>query len=891
LRAFDTKGAFLPHVAGDQVRGLAVRGATATLASSALGLAIQVVSTMVLARLLTPKDFGLITMVTTVSLLLMNFGLNGFTEAILQADEINHFLVSNLFWINLGVGFLLSAGFAAAGSLLAHFYGDPLVARVAVGLSPTIFITSISVQHLALLKRAMRFSAVSANDVVARVASVLLSVVLAWAGGGYWALVAGAVALSLSTSLGAFYLCPWVPGLPRRATGTRSLIRFAMNAYGRFSVNYCARNFDNLLVGWRFGPISLGFYKKAYDLFALSVSQSTAPLTNVAVSALSRFKGNPSEYRRHFLSAMAVTAFVGMGLAAILTLTGTDLIRLLLGPGWEPAGRIFTFFGPGIGVMLIYYMHGWIHLSIGRADRWFRWGVIEVVVTGLLFLLALPWGAAGIALAWTISFWILTIPAFRYAGKPIGLDTAAVVTAVWKYVLAALLAGCLCAGIIRKIPILIGASGSVGALIRIAAISVLVGSLYIAGVILMHWGCAPFREIAEVLENAASLRTPSEPLPATIVDARMPPSNGRPLVSILIPAFNAQEWIADTLRSAIAQTYEPKEIIVVDDGSSDQTLAIVRRFESEGVQVVAQKNQGAAAARNKAFSLSRGDYIQWLDADDLLAPDKIAKQMAVLSHGLSKRTVLSGPFGRFRYRYYRAEFTPTGLWRDLSPVEWLLCKMGQNAYMQTATWLVSRELTEAAGSWNTRLLGDDDGEYFCRVLLASDGTRFVPEANVYYRAPWANTLSYIGDSARKLEAHWLSMQLHIRYLRSLESSERTRDACLRYLQTCLIYFYPEKGHIVEQVEQIASELGGRLYTPRLSWKYAWLKVGFGWSLAKRLQIILPRIRWSVEKTWDKSLFWIENKRSGPSLQDRRFEAGAGPKVIPMLEMVRTDKTS
>ncbi|MBZ5706573.1 MAG: oligosaccharide flippase family protein [Acidobacteriia bacterium] len=892
MKPFDTSGVFLPNVDGDQVRRLAARGAGATLASSALGLAIQIISTMILARLLTPKDFGLMTMVTTVSLLLMNFGLNGFTEAILQADDVDHYLVSNLFWINLGVGVLLTIGFAAAGSLLARFYGDPLVARVAVGISPTILITSISVQHLALLKRAMRFSAVSANDVLARVVGVVVSIVLGWAGWGYWALVAGAVALSLSTSLGAFYLCRWVPGLPQRRRGTRSMFQFAMNAYGRFSVNYCTRNLDNVLVGWRFGPISLGFYKKAYDLFALSVSQSTAPLTNVAVAALSRFRGNPAKYRQHLLSAITVTAFVGMGLAAALTIVGKDLIRLLLGPGWEPAGRIFTFFGPGIGVMLIYYMHGWIHLSIGRADRWFRWGVIEVVVTGLLFLLALPWGAVGIALAWTTSFWILTIPAFQYAGKPIGLGVTPVLAAVWKYVLAALLAGFLCAGIISKIPLLIVASGTAGEVIHIVAISALVGCLYVAAVILMHWGYAPFREIARVLEAAAFLRKISDPSAAAIMDAAKPAyfvpqsSSGKALVSILIPAFNSQEWIADTLRSAIAQTYEPKEIIVVDDGSTDQTLTIARRFESESVRVVTQKNQGAAAARNKALSLSRGDYIQWLDADDLLAPDKVAKQMAVLDQGLGKRTVLSGPFGRFRYRYYRAEFAPTGLWRDLCPTEWLLCKMGQNAYMQTATWLVSRELTEAAGPWDTRLLGDDDGEYFCRVLLASDGTRFVPEAKVYYRAPWANTLSYIGDSARKLEAHWLSMRLHIQYLRSLEDSERARNACLRYLQTCLIYFYPEKVHIVKDAEQIASELGGRLEPPHLPWKYSWLRIGFGWGLAKRLQILLPRIRWSVEKSWDKALFWTETNFGTLSV-----EADAWRKATPHIEIAETHTSS
>jgi glycosyltransferase involved in cell wall biosynthesis len=333
----------------------------------------------------------------------------------------------------------------------------------------------------------------------------------------------------------------------------------------------------------------------------------------------------------------------------------------------------------------------------------------------------------------------------------------------------------------------------------------------------------------------------------------------QPLVSILIPAFNAQEWIADTLRSAIAQTWERKEIIIVDDGSTDQTLAMARHFESNSVRVVTQENQGAAAARNKAFSLSQGDYIQWLDADDLLAPDKVARQMEALGQCPSKRTLLSSAWARFMYRYYRAEFLPSALWCDLSPTEWLLRKLGQNLFMQPATWLVSRELTEAAGPWDTRLLGDDDGEYFCRVLLASDGVRFTPEAKVYYRVSGSGSLSYIGRSDRKAQAHWRSMQLHIGYLRSLEDSERVRAACVKYMQTSLIYFYPERLDIVQQAEQMARHLGGQLEVPRLPWKYSWIKTVFGYDMAKRARFRLPQVKQSLMRLWDKVLFRSENR--------------------------------
>jgi len=345
-----------------------------------------------------------------------------------------------------------------------------------------------------------------------------------------------------------------------------------------------------------------------------------------------------------------------------------------------------------------------------------------------------------------------------------------------------------------------------------------------------------------------------------------------PLVSILIPAYNAQHSIAETLRSAMNQTWERKEIIVVDDGSRDQTLTVARQFENDSVRVATQTNQGAAAARNTAFSLSRGDYIQWLDADDLLSPDKIASQIdCALSSGATRRTLLSGAWGHFIHRPHRARFVPTVLWCDLSPKEWLLRKMEHDVFMQTATWLVSRELSEAAGPWNTQLLGDDDGEYFCRVLLASQGTCFVPEAKVFYRRSGSASLSYVGKSDRKMEALFLSLKMHIAYLRSLEDSPRVRAAFVKFLQDAMIFFYPERPDIVAQAEQMASELGGRVSLPALSWKFSWIRRVFGWPAAKRAQIMLPRYKWSFIRSVDRALSLIDTPPSPAQPLDRPQE--------------------
>jgi PST family polysaccharide transporter len=357
----------------------------------------------------------------------------------------------------------------------------------------------------------MLFSSLAANDFCSRVSSIIVSIVLAWAGCRHWALVAGAVAQPLTQCIGAWMLCRWKPGAPRRSNGTASTIRFAAHVYGRFVVNYFTRNVDNLIVGSQFGSEALGFYKRAYDLFALSTSQLTSPLTNVAVAALSRFSPSSLEYRHFLRRALATLAFVGMGIAMNLALIGNDLIRVLLGLGWETSGRIFSFFAPGIGVMVVYYVHGWIHLSIGRPERWLIWEVVEVTVTCLLFVLALPWGPVGIAAAWTAAFWVLTIPAFWYAGRPIGLGVKVALGTVWRYLVASIVAFWACEALGQAFPFLRGLLGVPWALLRIAMTSVLFGVVYLGAVVVLHRGNGPIRDAAQLLKEMKFLRKNSQP--------------------------------------------------------------------------------------------------------------------------------------------------------------------------------------------------------------------------------------------------------------------------------------------------------------------------------------------------------------------------------------------
>jgi PST family polysaccharide transporter len=503
LKPFDASGAFAPTVprGGTALRSLAVRGAGMNVFSGATGIGIQMVATVLLARLLLPRDFGLMAMVVTFSLLLTNAPPNGFIDSILQRKDIDRALATNLFWINLGIGVLLAVAFAAAAPLVALFYHEPAVAPINLAMSITILFSTAPCIHASLLRRAMRFPALARNDLIARAAAVAASIAFAFKGWGYWALVMGQIALALSTFIGVWLLCPWVPGFPQRRAGTREALGFAGHISTRYSINYFVRNFDNLLVGWRFGANPLGYYKKAYDLFTLPLTQIVSANANVAVSALSRVREDRPQFLRYLMGATGMLAFLGMGIAGDFTLIGKDIIRLLLGPNWGTAGWIFIFFAPAMGIMMVNGVHGWIHVSLGHADRWLRWGIFEWLVTCALFFAGLPWGPEGVAVAWCVSFWLLTLPAIWYAGRPIGLGVAPVVAVIWRYIAAALAAALVSYATVEHFTALVDLPGARGAFLRIGFVTLEFAALYLAGVVILHRGTAPLRTAAKLLRD------------------------------------------------------------------------------------------------------------------------------------------------------------------------------------------------------------------------------------------------------------------------------------------------------------------------------------------------------------------------------------------------------
>lgn len=324
-----------------------------------------------------------------------------------------------------------------------------------------------------------------------------------------------------------------------------------------------------------------------------------------------------------------------------------------------------------------------------------------------------------------------------------------------------------------------------------------------------------------------------------------------PLVSILIPAFNAEQWVADTIRSALAQTWSNKEVIVVDDGSRDDTLAVAKSFESRNCKVLSQENRGASAARNRAFSYAQGEFIQWLDADDLLGHQKVELQLKKAEFDVNTLNLFSCAFCRFYYRPQNGEIAPNSLWQDLSPLEFMLVKFKENLWMNPSSWLVSRKLTDIAGPWNESLSLDDDGEYFCRVVLESRRIFFVPQAMTYKRRVTGSLSSRISfESYRSL---YTSVSTSIERVLKVEDSERVRKICLTLLQRLFVHFYDKKGVLLDRMNELARSLGGELQPPRLAWKYSLISKIFGLKAAIVASRSIPKVRAWVERAMDNLL--------------------------------------
>jgi len=307
-----------------------------------------------------------------------------------------------------------------------------------------------------------------------------------------------------------------------------------------------------------------------------------------------------------------------------------------------------------------------------------------------------------------------------------------------------------------------------------------------------------------------------------------------PTVSVLIPCYNAEKYIGETLESVLRQTWPAIEIIVVNDGSTDASSDVVRRFAEPQIRLIEQKNRGQTAALNKSIEFATGEFVQFIDADDLIHPEKIERQIGRLID--YPRCVASSEWGRFYKSPDETRFDPEPVWRDLAPLDWLaLSRVDGLGMMLPALWLIPMPIVRAVGPWAEDLTLNNDAEYFTRVLLASDRVLFCPGARCHYRSGLQNSLS-----GRKTPQAWHSqyrvLELCEAYVRAREDSERVRRGFSLSWQHLAHGSYPYDSKLSAHALARARAIHTVTIRPDGGRAFKIASHIVGWRVARKLQV-------------------------------------------------------
>lgn len=321
-----------------------------------------------------------------------------------------------------------------------------------------------------------------------------------------------------------------------------------------------------------------------------------------------------------------------------------------------------------------------------------------------------------------------------------------------------------------------------------------------------------------------------------------------PLVSIVIPAYKAENLITETLDSVVNQTYSNIEAFVIDDGSPDNTVEIARKFESEKLKVLTQKNQGACVARNKGLSMSSGKYIQFLDADDVLSYDKIEAQVKILEKNPGYLGVSPSVHFMDGDDYKNMQPREEKFWiHDTdNPVDFLIRLYGGDGerwMVQTSAWLTPKAICDKIGPWDETLLLDQDGEYFARAVLASKGIRTTGGINYYRRFFYGGNISAKAYKKENLQSALHALNCKSKYLAAYDQSNRLKQALATLYLEIAINAYPVHKDLTAICEEKIRETGKRGTVPVLGGRaIETIKKVFGWKAAKMFSYLVHKKR-------------------------------------------------
>ena len=396
---------------------VAARGGSITLMSQGIRFALQLGSLIVLARLLSPQEFGVVAMVTAITNVMEIVRDFGLSSAVMQAKELNDAERTNLFWANTGIGTGCALVVTLSAPLIVRIYGTSVVGPIVLALGWLFVVSGVNTQFRAELSRSLRFKALAVTDIAAQAGSIAVAISLAAAGAGYWAVVGQQITLVVLTCASNVILCKWRPGLPRRSVSIRRFFRFGGSVLGTNVIAYATNNLDNVAIGIYWGSGPLGLYSRAYQLLMVPLQQVSVPMTRVVLPVLSRVQDQDETYARYVSKAQLVGCYMLASGFAVTAGVSVPLVALLFGPKWSGVAPIFAALAIGGIFRGIGQISYWMYLSRGRADAQLKlYLVTRPIVIGLM-IAGLPWGPVGVAIGHSIGFFLFWIISLWTAGR------------------------------------------------------------------------------------------------------------------------------------------------------------------------------------------------------------------------------------------------------------------------------------------------------------------------------------------------------------------------------------------------------------------------------------------------------------------------------------------
>jgi O-antigen/teichoic acid export membrane protein len=393
---------------------------------------LQLGSTAVLARLLSPRDFGLVAMVTVGIEMLVNFRELGLSTVTVQRREINHDQVTSLFWINVLVGAGFTLLMAVCSPLISAIYHEPQLTSIALVVASMFFLDGLSIQHRALLERQMRFNTLARIQVITQFLSKAVAILMALGGFAYWSLVGMIVSVPFFRSIMVWYALDWRPGPLRIAKGMRKMLTFGLNIAFSHLFVFVREQLDNFLIGKYLGAHALGIYSRSYNLTFMLNRLLAWPLSDVMVPSLSTIQKNEERFKKIIMATIQKLAFIAQPISAMMFICAQEMVSILLGPNWKEAVNVIKILSIWSFSLTTNTGSVWILIALNKSERLLRWRAFECMIMSSSIIVGLKWGMEGVAMGLAISVTCLKVPEILYCYRGSPLKTFNFIQGVWQ---------------------------------------------------------------------------------------------------------------------------------------------------------------------------------------------------------------------------------------------------------------------------------------------------------------------------------------------------------------------------------------------------------------------------------------------------------------------------